>query len=141
MTDLGTKSSITIDASAERVWDALTTPALIKEWFFGVETDTDWKPGSTLVHRGTYQGEPYEDKGEIIRIEPPRLLVHTHWSDVSGVPDLPEHYQRITWSLSEHDGVTDLTIEEENLPSEQAKAVSEENWPVVLHNLKRLLEE
>jgi uncharacterized protein YndB with AHSA1/START domain len=140
MSDLSTTSSITIDASVEDVWKALTTPELIKQWFFGVDTETDWKVGSPLVHRGEYQGKPYVDKGEIVRFDPPKLLVHTHWSDLSGKPDSPEHYQEVTWALSERDGATELTISERNLPSEEAKAVSEQGWKTVLNNLKDLLE-
>ncbi len=140
MSDLTTTHVVTIDAPAERVWQALTTPAQIKEWFFGVDTESDWRQGGQLVHRGEYQGKPYEDKGEILRIEPPTLLVHTHWSDVSGLPDEPASYQVVTWSLREHDGRTDLTVSEENLPSEQAKVTSDQSWPMVLENLQRLLE-
>jgi uncharacterized protein YndB with AHSA1/START domain len=140
MSDLSTTSSITIDASVEDVWKALTTPELIKQWFFAVDTETDWKVGSPLVHRGEYQGKPYVDKGEIVRFDPPKLLVHTHWSDLSGKPDSPEHYQEVTWALSDRDGATELTISERNLPSEEAKAVSEEGWKTVLNNLKDLLE-
>ena len=140
MSGLGATISISIMASAEEVWKALTTPELVKQWFFGVDTVTDWKVGSPLVHRGVYQGKPYEDKGEIIRFEPPRLLVHSHWSPVSGKPDSPENYQQVTWSLSEQDGATELTITEDNLPSEETKAVSEESWTTVLNNLKELLE-
>ena len=140
MSDLTTAHTVTIDAPEERVWQALTTPAEIKGWFFGVDTESDWRQGGQLVHRGEYQGKPYEDKGEILRIEPPTLLVHTHWSDVSGLPDEPASYQVVTWSLRERDGRTDLTVSEENLPSEQAKATSDQSWPMVLENLQGLLE-
>jgi uncharacterized protein YndB with AHSA1/START domain len=141
MSDPGATSSITINASIEEVWKAITTPELIKQWFFGVDTESDWKVGSPLVHTGEWQGKPYVDKGEIVRIEPPRLLVHTHWSDLSGKPDSPENYQEVTWALSERDGATELTITEHNLPSEEAKVVSEESWKTVLNNLKQLLED
>jgi len=140
MIDLGTTASVTIGVPIEDVWNALTTPDLIKEWFFGVDTESDWWVGSSLVHRGEWQGTPYEDKGTIFRSEPPTLLVHSHWSPASGVPDRPEHYQEVTWSLSERDGETTLTVSETNIPSEEAKAISEESWKVVLDNLKQLLE-
>jgi uncharacterized protein YndB with AHSA1/START domain len=139
--DLGTEASIIINAPAARVWEALTTPELIKKWFFGVDTETDWKVGSPIIHRGEYQGKPYEDKGAILRVEPPRFLEHSHWSPVSGLPDSPENYQRVSWALQERDGETELTITETNLPSEKAKAVSEQSWQAVLDGLKRLLEE
>jgi uncharacterized protein YndB with AHSA1/START domain len=139
-TDLSTWSSATIDASVEEVWSAITTPDVIREWFFGVETETDWQVGSSLTHRGEYRGRPYEDKGEIVAIEPPRLLVHTHWSDVSGTPDQPESYQEVRWALTPSNGSTILTVSERNLPSDEAKTVSQQSWETVLANLKQLLE-
>ncbi|HKI28976.1 MAG TPA: SRPBCC domain-containing protein [Actinomycetota bacterium] len=140
MNELGASGSITIGAPIDEVWRAITTPELIKHWFFGVDTESDWKPGSHLIHRGEWQGKPYVDKGEILKIEPPALLVHTHWSEVSGVPDAPENYQEVTWELSARDGSTELTITERNLPSEEAKTVSEEGWRTALTALKTLLE-
>ena len=139
-TDLETTHSITIDAPAEKVWQAVTTPELIKQWFFGVDTETDWKAGSPIIHRGEYQGKPYEDKGTILEIEPKRRLVHTHWSPASGVPDSPENYERVAWDLVERGDQTELTITEVNLPSEEAKATSEKSWEMVLANLKGLVE-
>jgi uncharacterized protein YndB with AHSA1/START domain len=139
--DLRTEDSVTIEAPMARVWEALTTPELIKKWFFGVDTTTDWNVGSPIVHRGEYQGRPYEDKGTILEVEPPRRLVHSHWSPVSGLTDAPQNYQRVTWELAEHDGGTELRIREVNLPSEEARMTSEKSWRMVLENLKRLLEE
>jgi uncharacterized protein YndB with AHSA1/START domain len=133
--------STAIEAPPERVWRALTTPAEIKRWFFGVDTETDWKVGSPIVHRGSYQGKPYVDKGEIVAFDPPRLLEHTHRSDVSGTPDVPETYQHVSWQLSPRAGGTELTVSERNIPSEEARDVSERAWESVLGNLKRLLEE
>jgi uncharacterized protein YndB with AHSA1/START domain len=140
MSDLTVSNSTTIEAPIEEVWKALTTPDLIKRWFFGVDTETDWKVGSPPVHRGEYHGKPYEDKGETVRFDPPKRLVHTHWSDLSGKPDSPEHYQEVTWALAERDGATELAITERNIPSEEGEAVSDESWRMVLKNLKELLE-
>ena len=134
------RSSTHIDAPIAAVWKAITTPDHIKKWFFGVDTRSDWTVGSELVHTGEYQGKPYVDKGEILEIEPPKRLVHTHWSDVSGKPDAPEHYQVVAWDLAERDGGTELTITEENLPSDAAARTSEAAWAQALTSLKGLLE-
>jgi uncharacterized protein YndB with AHSA1/START domain len=112
----------------------------MKQWFFGVDTDADWRPGGKLVHRGEYQGKPYIDKGEILEFEPPRRLVHTHWSDVSGLPDSPEHYQEVAWELADRGGSTELTITERNLPSAEAAKTSEEGWKGALQSLREMLE-
>jgi uncharacterized protein YndB with AHSA1/START domain len=140
MTDITTSTSIQIEAPIDRVWHALTTPDEIRRWFFGVETESEWRAGAPIVHRGEYQGHPYEDKGEIVEIEPPTLLIHTHWSDMSGLPDRPEHYQRVTWSLEERDGGTLLTVSEDNLPSEDAKRASEQSWPQALTALRTVVQ-
>jgi uncharacterized protein YndB with AHSA1/START domain len=134
------RSSTTIDAPIERVWRAITTPSEMKEWFFGVDTEADWRPGGRLIHRGEYGGKPYVDKGEIVEFVPPRRLVHTHWSDVSGLPDAPQHYQLVAWDLTERDGRTELVISERNLPSEAAAKTSEQGWASALDALKALLE-
>jgi uncharacterized protein YndB with AHSA1/START domain len=138
--DLRLTNAITIDAPVDEVWDALTTPARIKQWFFGVDTESDWQVGAPIIHRGTFQGKPYEDRGEILRFDPPKTLVHTHWSDVSGTEDRPENHQEVTWSLEEQSGATRLTVSERNLPSEDAKAMSEESWKMALDALKDLIE-
>jgi len=140
MNELGATSSITIAAPIDEVWKAITTHELIKQRFFGVDTESDCKPGSPLIHRGEWQGKPYVGKGVILRIEPPMVLVHTHWSDVSGLPDAPENYQEVTWALSERDGLIELMITERNLPSEDAKAASEEGWKTALTSPKAVLE-
>jgi len=124
----------------DETWRALTTPELIEQWFFGVETETDWEEGSPIVHRGEWQGKPYEDKGEIVRIEPPHLLVHTHWSDLSGKLDSPEHYQEVTWEVSARNGGSEVTVTEHNLPSDEAKEASDQAWSTVLQNLKAILQ-
>jgi uncharacterized protein YndB with AHSA1/START domain len=140
VSDLSVTSSTTIAAPIDEVWRAVTTPQLIKTWFFGVDTETDWTPGSPIVHTGEWQGKPYVDKGEIVRFEPPKLLVHTHWSDLSGTPDTPENYQEVSWALAQQNGATELTITEHNIHSEEGQAASEQSWSTVLDNLKGLLE-
>jgi uncharacterized protein YndB with AHSA1/START domain len=140
MTDITTSHRIDIAAPPERVWEALTTPEQISRWFFGVETESDWQVGRSLVHRGQYQGQPYEDRGEILELDPPKRFVHTHWSPMSGLPDTPEHAQRVTWSLEPSAGGTTLIVAEDNLPSEQAKTISDQSWPQALDGLRALLE-
>jgi uncharacterized protein YndB with AHSA1/START domain len=140
MSDLDLRTSVGIEAPPEDVWKALTTPAQIKRWFFGVDTETDWKVGSPLVHRGVYQGKPYEDKGAIVEFDPPRTLAHSHWSPASGTPDTPENYQLVRWTLQERDGQTELTVAEDNLPSDEARTASEQAWELALNGLKEMLE-
>jgi uncharacterized protein YndB with AHSA1/START domain len=92
------------------------------------------------VHRGEYQGQAYVDKGTVLAFEPERLLVHTHWSSVSGVPDLLENYQTVSWVLTERDGQTDLTVTDDNIRSEEARVASDQGWETALSALKEVVE-
>jgi uncharacterized protein YndB with AHSA1/START domain len=133
-------TSSRIDASPETDWEALTDPDTIKQYFFGSEIRTDWEVGSPIVFRGEWEGETYRDEGEIRRFEPERVLEYTHWSPLSGKPDVPRHYLTVTWELTEVAAGTRLTLTQGNNDSEGARDHSEEKWGLVLGNLKVLLE-
>jgi uncharacterized protein YndB with AHSA1/START domain len=134
------KASTTIAAPASRVWNALTSPELIKQYFFGTEAVSDWKEGSTLEFRGEWEGKKYLDKGVILKSEEPKLFQYTYLSSFSNLPDAPENYANISYELIEEDGETMLTIKQENVANEESRKQSEENWAYVLKNLKDLLE-
>ena len=134
------KVATTIDAPAPKVWDALTKPALIKQYLFGTEGTTDWKVGSPISYKGEWQGKPYEDKGEILEIEPGKRLVSTFWSALSGLPDTPENYNTVRYELAPEGARTRLTITQDNNATQDAATHSEENWKTVLDGIKKLLE-
>ena len=134
------KAGIRINSSVEAVWNALTDPELIKQYFFGTDTKTDWKPGSPITFSGEWQGKKYEDKGTIIDVQPKKLIKYSYWSEMSGIENKPENYVVITYELSEENGKTGLMITQENIPTEEMKEHSIENWKKVLNNLKELLE-
>jgi uncharacterized protein YndB with AHSA1/START domain len=52
--------SIIINATAEKVWEALTTPQIIKQYFFGTEAVSDWKAGSPIYFQGEWEGKGYD---------------------------------------------------------------------------------
>lgn len=140
MTEHTAKTQITIHASAKKVWEALTTPALIKKYMMGADVRTDWKVGSPLVYSGEYEGKPYEEKGVIKRIEPEKILAATHYSSASGKPDVEENYHLVTWELHPKDGVTVVTVSQDGVTSEKGLEQSKKNWTGVLHGLKETVE-
>ncbi|MES2431881.1 MAG: SRPBCC family protein [Bacteroidota bacterium] len=134
------QASIIINAPTSKVWEALTTPELIKEYFFGTDAISDWKEGSPLIFKGIWQGKEYEDKGVILNSEPEKLFRYKYWSSMSGTEDKEENYVNITYKLSEIANGTLLQITQDNIPDEKMKEHSEENWKTVLNGLKELLE-
>lgn len=140
MKKLTLKKAINIDAPASAVWEALTNPQLIKQYFFGTEAITDWKKGSPIIYKGIWEGKPYEDRGHILDIEKEKFILYNYWSSFSGKADLPENYANIRYELSNDKGKTILTITQDGLESQEALDHSMQNWGVVMDGLKKILE-
>src|ERR1700674_335292 len=102
MNEITAQVSTTTSASPKKVWEALTTPAKLKQYFFGADVESDWKVGSPIRMKGEYKGKSYEDKGEIIAFEPMKRLSFSHWSALSGALDKPENYHLVTFGLAPH---------------------------------------
>lgn len=137
---LVSKSSITINAPVNKVWQALTDPAMIKEYLFGTTTTSDWKKGSAITYEGEWQGKKYKDKGTIIDIIPEKLLHTTYWSSMGGKEDKPENYNNVIYEVKPQNGQTAVTISQDNINTEEELKHMEQNWGMVLESMKKLLE-
>jgi len=132
---------ITINASVDAVWQALTDPALVKQYLHGTNMETNWKVGSPITWKGEWKGKAYEDKGTVLAVEPKKLLKNTHWSPMGGSEDKPENYHTVTYELAEREGKTILTLKQDNNASqEEADTMAEKNWGPVLEGLKAVAE-
>jgi uncharacterized protein YndB with AHSA1/START domain len=107
---------------------------------FGTNVVSDWKEGSPIVWKGEWQGKKYEDKGVILKLEPEHLIQYSHFSPLSGKPDLAENYHTVTIELSGDKAQTHISLSQDNNPTEQARKHSEKNWVMMLASLKELLE-
>src|SRR5579875_218086 len=134
------RKSILIHASPSQVWNALTNPAMIKQYLFGTDVSSDWKVGSTITYRGAWQGKSYEDKGKIVKIIPGKLLQSTFLSSMSGLEDKEENYALVTYELEPRGEDTQLTVTQDNNDDEASREHSEKNWGMVLETMKKLLE-
>jgi len=141
MSKLKLSTSITIHASPEKVWQGLTDPNLIRQYFFGTNAVSDWKEGSPLRFTGEWEGQTYEDKGSILKSEPNRLLSYSYLSSMSGKEDRPENYAIVTYTLSPQGKDTVLTITQDPVDSQEALEHSEQNWQMVMKGMAGLIEE
>src|SRR6187551_3564185 len=107
--------STNLHAPINKVWDALTKPEMIKQYFFDTNTFTDWKVGSPIKFRGEWEGKKYEDKGTILDFQKNKMIKYDYWSSISGIEDKPENYVTITYKLTEKDDQVNLTIIQENI--------------------------
>lgn len=135
------KASTTIDASIDRVWEALVNPEKIKQYMFGTDVVSEWKEGSPIKWKGEWQGTKYEDKGVILKLKPPRLIQYSHYSPLSGLQDTQENYHTVTIELSKDGTRTFVSLSQDNNANEQERQHSEKNWNMMLASLKKLLEE
>ena len=133
--------TVTIDAPRSDVWDALTKPEKVKQYMHGTNLTTDWKQGSPISWKGEWKGKAYEDKGEVLEVEPQKRLQYTHWSPMGGSEDKPENYHTVTYELAGDNGKTALTLtQDNNATQEEADKMAEDNWGPVLEGLKQVAE-
>lgn len=118
----------------------MTDKELIKVYFYGSETETDWNVGSPILFSGNYEGTFYQDKGIILQSEKEKLFAYSYWSSMGGTDDIAENYATITYMLKEEGPATKLTVEQKGFNNKQAYEHSIQGWKDVLNNLKKLLE-
>lgn len=133
-------ASITINTPAARIWQCITDPEIVKQWFFGTAVESTWQTGEPITFRGEWNGQTYEDKGTIRQIEPNKVLEYTHLSSRTGQTDAPENYEIVRFELAETNDQTTMHIHEENLATVEARDKSIELWKIVLGNLKKVAE-
>ena len=138
--NLTATKSIVIKATPARVWEALTDPAQVKQVMWGSEVESDWKQGSPLIYRGVWEGKPFEDKGTILEIDPPRLLRTNYYSPLSGKADVPENYAEVTYALVPEGNGTKITVTQSNIADEKTRDHSESNWGGALETMKKMIE-
>lgn len=110
------RQEIVIDATADRVWDIITSAEPGNEWR-NADYATDWQTGSGIAIAATLGTKRFRDKGEVLRSDRPRLLRYSYWSRVSGLEDKPENRSIITLSLSGDNARTLFTVEQDVPPS------------------------
>lgn len=133
---------ILVDARALNVWAALTEPGLIGKWVLDtpIEILTEWLEGGYRLEIGDLHGLAFENRGEIVRFDPPKALEYTHWSTLSIIPDLPENYSNLRFDLENTGNQTLLSLTIHNLPTFEIFKHMEFYWKTALHMLKEVAE-
>jgi uncharacterized protein YndB with AHSA1/START domain len=130
---------ILIDAEIEDVWDVLVNPRKAGELFWGSTVESDFKVGSPIVWKGTWDGKPFEDRGIIKEMRKGEVLQYTHWSTAAPVPTEKER-NLITVRLQKRPNGVQVTFQHENIASLSMKEHSEGMWKQLLGKLKELAE-
>jgi len=129
---------IYIRTTAEKLWEALTSPQFTRAYFCGTWQDSDWKAGSSwklMIPDGRVG-----DAGEIVEIDRPKRLV-LRWRN-EFVPEMrAEGYSRCTIELEPAGTTVKLTvIHEMDKPESKFIESVSQGWPNILSSMKSLLE-
>ena len=126
----------------------MTNPEQTKKYMFGCETVSDWKQGSPLLWKGTYESkEMIFVKGNIVDIQPGKFLAYTTIDPNSTIEDIPENYLTVTYELTTENGHTILTVTQGDYTkvADGERRYKEaynngEGWNPILIEIKKLVE-
>jgi uncharacterized protein YndB with AHSA1/START domain/biotin operon repressor len=140
-----------IKTTPEKLWQSLTDPAFTRR-YWGVEFETDWKPGSEMawLERGGRSADPEQ---VVLESEPYRRLSYTwhtftpEWAEAVGVGDevlekiSKESRTKVTFDIEPHGEMVKLTVVHDGFePGSTLLKMISEGWPELLSRLKTLLE-
>ena len=132
----------TFAASADDVFDAWTSPEVMRRWFhcapdWGTpEADVDLRVGGKVrVVMRKPDGTEVEAQGEYRLIDRPHRLVMTWTFD----DDPSKAEQLIELSFSESEGSTTVLMVNSGIPTDGRREAQDEGWNGCLDELERLL--
>jgi uncharacterized protein YndB with AHSA1/START domain len=139
-TDFIAKAEVSIHSTPGEVWDALINPEKIKLYMFDADVKSDFKKGSPIVFTGEWDGNPFEEKGSILDVQPERLLKYNSYNEQSGKPDLAENYHTISIELTRKGENVLVVLTQDNNDTEEMQEHSSQNWDMMLEKLKQVVE-
>lgn len=129
---------IYIRTTPERLWEAITDPAMTRQYFYETTVESTWRSGAPLNRRGPDGSLKLE--GEVLEIDPPRRLVHTFISSYDN-PEERDPPSRVTWEIEPLGETCRLTLTHEHYAGEtETYKGTLTGWNPVLSGLKTLLE-
>lgn len=127
-----------IRTTPEKLWAALTTSEFMKQYWFGVTIQSDWKKGAPW--KMAYPDGRTTDAGEVLEIDRAKRIV-LKWKHELRPELAAEGFARCEMDIEAQTDTVKLTIRHtiERDDSKLIEAVSG-GWPRILSNLKSLLE-
>ena len=126
-----------IRTSREKLWHALTTREVIEQYRFGMSVESEWQVGSAWR---MYADGSLMDSGEILEsVSQTRLAMSwlNEWK-----PDFKaEGHSRCVYEIEPTGACAKLTLTHSmERPDSSFIAAVSQGWPMVISNLKSLLE-
>jgi uncharacterized protein YndB with AHSA1/START domain len=127
-----------IRTTPAKLWEALTDPGFIRQYWFGITIECGWTKGSPW--KLSYPDGAVDTTGEVLEIDPPRRMI-IRWQNESKPELKAEGPSRCTMELEPAGSAVKLTITHEiEQPDSRLITAVSGGWPRVVSNLKSLLE-
>ena len=128
-----------VRASAERVWQALTSPEFTAQYFHATRVDSTWRVGDPVRYLMADTNELAVD-GEVLVSEAPTRLVIS-WHVLYNAAASKEPPSRVSFEIEELSGQTRLTVTHDQFPDDTVVFDGiQQGWPWIIASLKSLLE-
>ena len=104
---------IYIRTTPDRLWEAITDPAIRAKYHFGASIQSDWTPGSRYVLNHPSSANPLAESENLL-VDPPRRLLqsmHTLWSEAAEHPGA----SRVSWQIEPVGDSCRLTVTHDQL--------------------------
>ena len=127
-----------IRASADRVWQALTTAEFTSRYFHNTAVESDWQAGSKVVYHMPDGSVAVE--GEVLESDPPRRLVIT-WRPMYSADMAAEPPSRVCFEIESVGEACHLRIRHDRFePDSLVYEHISGGWSAIICSLKTLLE-
>lgn len=129
-------TEVHIAATPERVFQALTDPRQVTQWWGGkgpgqsyrcTKFESDLRVGGKWLTAGTTDSGAFQVTGEYVEIDPPRVLVYTWTASWTGAATTT-----VCWELKPTDQGTLVTLRHTGLAKHPELAQSYRGWPMIL---------
>lgn len=136
-----------IETTPARVWEALVDTDVTRKYWMGLNASvpahvnvSDWRPGSPWEHQRVDETRAVDIAGKVVESTPPHRLVIS-WARPKELTDESKH-SRVTFDIEAiGDALVKLTVTHEGLEKDEPMLAGiSSGWPMVLSNLKSLLE-
>lgn len=140
--DLIVTRSILLNATPQRVWEALTHPGMTRQYLYNCEVKSDWKAGSTLQWTGDYKGRALNAEGKIIDIIPGRMIKYSGFDRLAEGDNSRQGDVYITHEIVPHGNQTKLLTTLEHFEGDETRAeMAADQWDFeIMPRLQTLVE-
>lgn len=135
------RKHITIKAEPSVIFEALTTPDKIVQYFPLKEVNGKWKVNGKVQYIGEIAGVTFTDFSIIEILDNPYCFQYRYWSDNHGTDNRPENYLSIRYQLKTDKNGTQLSLTQSNIQNpDMYEQMNNIVWDYLLGALKEFVE-